>query len=211
MKFTALISLLTLMVGCAGSLENPERFAEGTLENYYAFQAVCEGKLDTFNPGIAPTSFPVNVVIDTDITANDDIGSILDGIDAWNAAVGFEAFYATISQNLTMHGACNFVTLITNVDLPNNWIGLTNYGTCAGDTVHVETMDVPGIANPGYYTDLTVKQVTMHELGHVAGLGHEPEDATSIMFPNVGNYPLTLSRKSTCLAQQAFFRSKGFK
>lgn len=210
MKFASVVLALTLM-GCAGSLDHPERFADGVLESYAAFQSVCEGKLDTFQPALAPTNFPVNVLIDTDITENDDIGSILDGIDAWNDAVGFEAFYATVTENLNMHGMCNYAVLTTNVDLPNNWIGLTTYGECAGDTVMVETMDTPGIANPGFYTARAVKQIAMHELGHVASLDHEPEDPSSIMYPSTGDAPRLISLKSRCLVQNAFFRSKGFK
>jgi predicted Zn-dependent protease len=109
-----------------------------------------------------------------------------------------------------MHGMCNYATLTTDVDLPNNWIGLTTYGACAADVVNVETMTTRGV-NPAYYTPREVKQVTMHELGHVAGLDHEPEDPNSIMFPNIGDAPLALTQKSICLVQNAFFRSKGFR
>lgn len=211
MKSPFIMLGMLALVGCAGSLDRPERFTEGTPEAYAAFQAACsKDSLQTFRADLAPTQFPVNVLIDTDTTSNDDIGSILDGIEAWNERVGFEAFYATITQDVaTKHGMCNYATLTTDVHLKSPWAGLTTYGECAADDVYVETMHTPDVEDQAYYTARAVQQIAMHELGHVAGLDHEAEE-TSIMYASVSDSPLTITQQSACLVQKAFFRSKGF-
>lgn len=203
-----LITLVCLLAGCAGAIEDPTAPLMAP-EDRLAFEANCGKYTELFRPQLAPTMFPVDIVIDSDAT-NHDISLVLDAIDAWNARVGVELFYATVTDNLNMHAMCNYSTLTTDaVPTNNNWIGLTTYGPCASDMVHVETMNTVGAyETKDYYTDLVVKQIAMHELGHVLGLDHE-KDQKSVMYESIGNDVRIITEQSACLALSAVYASEG--
>lgn len=206
MKRVLLVASL-MMVGCLGDITG-EAHPVSAPEDQAAFEAACSQYFDKYRPELAPREFPMDIVIDS-ATNNSDVSLVLDAIDAWNQRVGVEVLYATITDNINMHGMCNFSTLSTTaVPTDNNWIGLAVYGPCAANMIYVETMNTVGsYESTTFYTDLVVKQIAMHELGHVLGLDHETNQK-SVMFESIGNDVRVITEQSKCLVLKAVHNSR---
>lgn len=205
MKRSLLIAGL-LLAGCVGEIKDP-----GTAPPSYVppmeMDPVCEPYKFTPND-FFPTAFPVNVVLDAKISDH-NVDLMLQAIEAWNTRMKMEVVYATITSNLNMHAGCNYALVTDSQDLIPDYIGLTNAGKCASDLVYVETMETKMADRPAdYYTDDLVRNITIHEIGHVLGLDHEA-DPKSIMFFSMGPGDIKyISTQSYCLVQLAVINSQ---
>lgn len=199
-----LIAVL-LFTGCVGEIG--DLGTDPTLPSYVTLDPVCEPYKLAPND-FFPTAFPVNIVLDAKISAH-NVELMLQAIEAWNTRMKMEVVYATITSNLNMHAGCNYALVTDTWDLEPMYIGLTNSGKCASDLVYVETMNTK-MADRGmdFYTDDLVRNVTIHEIGHVLGLAHE-EERPSIMFFAVGPGDIkSISTQSYCLVQLAIINSQ---
>lgn len=204
MKWPAVV--FALLVGCTGEIEDngwPPSYDPPDVK----LDPACE-QYKFVPSALYPTDFPVNIILDGRLSSRNR-GLMLDAIDSWNNRMGMEVVYATVTDNLQMHGKCNYAVVTDTTDLDAKWIGLTTYGQCAADIVNVETMATKMTdRGPEYYTDDLVLNVTVHEIGHVLGLPHEA-DHNSVMYESVGpGDKRYISERSYCLVQQAVIHTQ---
>lgn len=202
-----LVAAIVLLVGCTTEIDGSGWPPSYTPPNGLEMDPICEQFKFVPNDFLA-TKFPINVVLDANLTDH-NIEIMLDAIEAWNTRLKMEVLYASITKNLTMHDKCNYAELTDTTDLMGNWIGLTTFGKCGSDIVNVETMQTKmEDRGPEYYTDDLVLNLTVHELGHVLGLGHEL-DPKSVMFESMGPGDIKyISTQSYCLVQQTVIHTQ---
>lgn len=214
MKYIITFSLL-FVISCVGNIEGQvpnQTQIDAEIDSLTPATALlldpkCVQYQSAFSSGISPRSFPVNVVVDSSID-DTNVGYILDAIDFWNANMKYEVLYASITDNLRMHNACNYTILTEMTVLPAPYVGFTSYGECANDTVAIETMETGSESvDVSFFTDKNVTQIIEHELGHVLGLDHEQEN-TSIMYPSIETTAINVSQKSYCIVQYAIYETK---
>lgn len=165
----------------------------------------CAPQLPYFHPESAPTHFPMQVLVDTSVTAREDALRIYDAAVRWNDEIGTEVFVTVFTEHAEMQNICNTAWVSAeDYELGGTTIGLTSSVACSRDRVLIDTENTDGTP----YTGLLALDLITHELGHVLGLAHEEDLTHSVMKPSVGEADLEISGRSKCLVRIAEFLAK---